>query len=163
MKNITMVGAPYELTRSDMYNEKGIVVLDTEDGTETLFPNKTSPNFVSIDMSKLLEQTPEELKTYMKNNFVDINVDSPNFLKIPINSIVELLDNEFRSVNFIPPSFNNIYDDGLDQDADLKDFDIKDAITKFCTESAYDTDTKKKLEDSLVKLYNRTIEIHAAK
>jgi len=163
MKNITMLGSPYELTRSDMYNEKGIVLLDTESGEETLYPNRTSPRFVNINMSDLLEQSPEQLKAYMRNNFVDINVDSPNFLKIPINSIVELLSNEFRSINFIPPSFSNIQEDDADQDAELKDFEIKDTITKFCSESAYDEDTKKKLRESLIKLYDRTIEIHAAK
>lgn len=163
MKNITMLGSPYELTRSDMYNQKGIVMLDTETDTETLYPNTTSPKFVSLTMTSLLEKCPDELKEYMRGNFVDIQVDSPNFLKIPINSIVELLDNEFRSINFIPPSFTNVVPDSDPQNADLKDFDIKDTITKFCAESAYDEDTKKKLEESLVKLYDRTIEIYAAK
>lgn len=164
MKNITMLGSPYELTRSDMYNQKGITILNVETDTETFYPNETSPRFVSITMTSVLEKSPEELKAYMKGNFVDIQVDSPNFLKIPINSIVELLDNAFRSINFIPPSFSNIQDDLDDTpDAELKDFDIKDTITKFCVESAYDLDTKKKLEDSLIKLYDRTIEQYAAK
>jgi len=160
--NITMLGSPYELTRSDMYNTKGIVVLDTETDTEIIFYNKISPKFINLDMSELLEKSPEEMKTYMTNNFVDVKVDSPNFLKIPVNSIVDLLDNKFRSINFIPPGFGVTLLDGT-QDTDLTDFDIKDTITRFCADSMYDPETKKRLEESLVKLYNSTIEIYASR
>jgi DNA repair exonuclease SbcCD nuclease subunit len=162
MENIVMLGTPYELTRSDMYNEKCVLVLDPDNGNELLFPNKTSPKFLNIKMSTVLEKSPNELKSIFKNNFVDIHVDSPNFLRIPVNSIVELLDDVSRSLSFIPPSFTeqNVQDMS---DENLKDFDIKDTIKKFCTESEYDDLTKAKLETALLKLYEKTLETYTHK
>lgn len=157
MENVVMLGTPYELTRSDMYNLKAIVLLDANTGEETIFPNKTSPTFMNMSMSTLLEHTPEYLSTIFKNNFVDIHVDNMNLLKISVNSIVDLIEHNYRDIKFIPP--NQYAQDVLkDSNEELRDFDIKDTMRKFCEESGYDDDTKSKLYESLIKLYDRTIE-----
>ena len=92
-------------------------------------------------------------------------MDSANFLKIPVNSIVDLLDNSFRGINFIPPSFSVVEDETQETDpnAELKDFDIKDTIKEFCDGAEYDEETKKRLYTSLMKLYDRTLEKYEMK
>lgn len=156
MRNVTMLGTPYELTRSDMYNEKAITVLDVETGTEVLYPNRTSPRFVGITMSAMLEKSPEELKAYGRNMFLDIYMDDPNFLKIPVNSIIDLLDNVFRGIKIIPPNVNGQVDHEV-RDEELKDFDIRDTIREYCAQAPYDDDMSARLEKSLMTLYDKVV------
>lgn len=156
--NITMLGTPYELTRSDMYNDKGIVVLDANTGEETFFKNDFSPRFVNIAMSEMLEKSPEQIDSIFSNNFVDVHVDSANFMKIPVNSILDLIGDSYRGISFIPPSLADTRSLQMDEDADLKDFDVRDSIDVYCNGTPYDGDIKKKLRDSLYKLYDRAKE-----
>jgi DNA repair exonuclease SbcCD nuclease subunit len=159
MENVTMLGTPYELTRSDMYNEKCVTVLDPSTGNEVHYKNTTSPRFLSMQLSTMLEKTPEYLSKHFNNNFVDIHVDNINLLKIPVNSIVDMLDGSYRDIKFIPP--NQFAMDGTDDvKKDVKDFDIKDTIREWCESSMYDQPTKDKLLSSLLKLYNSTMEAY---
>lgn len=158
--NVTMLGTPYELTRSDMYNKKGITILTPDTGEEQFFENDFSPKFINMTMTALLERSPEQLKDSFKNCFVDIRVDSANFLKIPVNSILDLLDAEYKSISFIPPGAASFDKDALMAGADdeLKDFDIMDSIKTYAENSPYDEDTKKKLVSSLTMLMQRAKE-----
>lgn len=157
MENVVMLGTPYELTRSDMYNEKCVTLLHTDDGSEVHYKNSTSPRFVSMQLSVMLEKSPEQLSKHFKNNFVDIHVDNINLMKIPVNSIVDMLDGSYRDIKFIPPNqFAADSENGTNKE--MKDFDIKDTIRQWCEESMYDEPTKERLVDSLLKLYDRTLE-----
>ena len=74
--NVTMVGNPYQMTRSDAGNKKGWYILDIESGEETFFENEHSPKFVRVRLNHLLECTLGELKAMCKNNRVDLYVPS---------------------------------------------------------------------------------------
>jgi DNA repair exonuclease SbcCD nuclease subunit len=67
-----MLGSPYQLTRSDTDNPKGITVLDLETGYEEYYDNHYSPKFVRLTFEKVLNSTPDELNPIFKNNFIDI-------------------------------------------------------------------------------------------
>jgi len=43
--NVRFVGNPYEMTRNDAGNTKGILLVDFEDGEETLYVNRVSPRW----------------------------------------------------------------------------------------------------------------------
>lgn len=158
LSNVTMLGTPYELTRSDMYNEKAVVLLDVNSGKETRFPNRTSPKFMSISMTDMLELPVSEINKMFSNNFVDVYIDNVNFMSIPVNTILDMIGFCYRSISFIPPNISNASSLNLDNEKDIKDFNIKDTIDTYCKSTLYDDETKKKLKNSLYMLYEKATE-----
>jgi len=58
--NFTFIGNPYQMTRSDMYNKKGIHIVDFENDKELYFENTYSPKFMKLNIGDLFESTVEE-------------------------------------------------------------------------------------------------------
>jgi len=90
-RNVTMVGNPYQMTRSDAGNKKGFYILDFEEANETFFENEYSPKFVRVYLNKYLDKTTKELTDICKNNRVDLYVPSSFLLKYQINPIIDIL------------------------------------------------------------------------
>jgi hypothetical protein len=89
-----MVGTPYQLTRSDSNNSKGFDLVDLETMNETFFENKVSPKFVKYNLSNLYNTRLGDLKSEIKNNFVDLyvpaSIASSNALSKLINKIQKI-------------------------------------------------------------------------
>lgn len=100
--NVNTLGSPYQLTRSDAGNPKGVTVLDLSTDKETYFVNDHSPKFISFKFVNLLDMTPAEVRSHMANNFVDIHVDSKDMFKVPVSVFLSYVETNYRTVNFRP-------------------------------------------------------------
>ena len=74
IKNINIVGCPYELSRGDADNKKGIYYLDTETGNETFFENLISPKHLKFKLEKYDKDVLDKIEKLMNNNFIDIHI-----------------------------------------------------------------------------------------
>jgi DNA repair exonuclease SbcCD nuclease subunit len=160
VKNVVMLGSPYQLTRSDIENNKSIHILHLDDNFTNVVFNNRSPKFLKLDFEKVLEMTPEELKSITDNNFVDLMVDVIKFPKMNFNQVLDMIEG-FRAFNIQP------YDNSTSPDLTNIAFPKADTLDKNVTAiyliSKYlellgdDEETKTKLMNSLNKLYNIVI------
>ncbi len=151
--NINMLGSPYEITRSDMDNVKGITLLNVSDLKETFFANDFSPKFKRLYFNDILESTPEDLEPIFNNNFVDIMIDPVMSLKAPLNILTDILQSQ-RSLKFHPYDPNQA--NSLSQqiiDIEGRQFNVLDFIKEYIENLEQDQNTKDKMYQSLVKLH----------
>lgn len=151
--NITMLGSPYELTRSDMGNQKGITLLNVSDLKETYFPNDFSPQFKRLYFNDILESTPADLDHIFRNNFVDIMIDPVMSLKAPLSILTDMIQSQ-RSLKFHPYDPNQA--NSLSQqmiDIDGRQFNVLDFIKEYIGNLEEEQDTKDKMYQSLTKLH----------
>jgi DNA repair exonuclease SbcCD nuclease subunit len=151
--NINMLGSPYEITRSDMDNRKGVTLLNVSDLKETYFPNDFSPKFKRFYFTDILESTQEDLEPLFANNFVDIMIDPVMSLKAPLNILTDILQSQ-RSLKFHP--YDPDQANSLSQqiiDIEGRQFNVLDFIKEYIENLEHDRDTKDKMYQSLVKLH----------
>jgi DNA repair exonuclease SbcCD nuclease subunit len=151
--NINMLGSPYEITRSDMDNKKGITLLNVSDLKETFFENNFSPKFKRFYFNDILESTQEDLEPLFRNNFVDIMIDPVMSLKAPLNILTDILQSQ-RTLKFHPYDPNQA--NSLSQqiiDIEGRQFNVLDFIKEYIENLEHDRDTKDKMYQSLVKLH----------
>jgi DNA repair exonuclease SbcCD nuclease subunit len=151
--NVNMLGSPYEITRSDMDNQKGVTLLNVSDLKETYFPNDFSPKFKRFYFTDILESTQEDLEPLFANNFVDIMIDPIMSLKAPLNILTDILQSQ-RSLKFHP--YDPDQANSLSQqiiDIEGRQFNVLDFIKEYIENLEHDRDTKDKMYQSLVKLH----------
>jgi UDP-2,3-diacylglucosamine pyrophosphatase LpxH len=153
--NIAMLGCPYQLTRSDAYNAKGITLLDIASGTETYWENDRSPKFIKMKFTDVVEMSPAKINALFKNNFVDIYIDAESAIKSPINLFLDLLDATYRRVDFHPLVEQNV--SVIDQ-GENDDFDFLKFVKSYIETTPYESATKDKMYDFIVKLHKLTEE-----
>lgn len=152
--NITMLGSPYEITRSDMDNSKGVTLLDIESLEETYFKNEFSPKFKRFYFDQILDSTPDELEPQFRNNFVDIMIDPVMSLKAPLNQLTDILQSQ-KSIKFHP--YDPDQANSLSQqiiDVEGRQFNVLDFIKEYVHNMDEDDSTKDKMYQSLVKLHS---------
>lgn len=151
-KKMRMLGSPYQLTRSDTGNMKGITVLDLETGEETYYENKRSPKFIRISFEKVLNSTPNELEKTFKNNFVDILVDPQMAVKVPLGLLTEYVTPPLR-ITFTPVTNPDevIIDEGF-HDLEGKNFSILDLTKIYLDNCNYEEEKKTKLYKAIQSL-----------
>lgn len=158
VRNITMLGSPYQLTRSDMENPKGITLLDLASGTETFFENGFSPKFKKFFFNQILDMTPEEVENAFRNNFVDVMIDPKMALTAPLNILTDLVTSQ-RKISFHPhdpDQVNNL--SSMIYSTEGKNFDVMDFVKEYVTNLEYDEETKTRLVSSVEKLYKITLD-----
>jgi hypothetical protein len=153
-----MLGSPYEITRSDMGNPKGITLLDLSNGEETYFPNEFSPKFKKLYFDEILDMNSLEVEELFRNNFVDIMIDPRMALKAPLNIITDTIQSQ-RKLSFHPydPEQANRLSVQI-METDGKQFNVLDFIGEYVRTIETDEDTKDKIKRSLGKLYQTVVE-----
>ncbi len=157
-ENIKMLGSPYEITRSDMGNPKGITLLDVESGEEQYFSNDHSPKFKRFYFDDILNLSPEILEPQFRNNFVDIMIDPRMALKAPLNIITETIQSQ-RRLNFHPydpENANPLTYQMLETDG--RQFSVVDFINEYVGSMELDEETRDKIKKTLSRLYHKIIE-----
>lgn len=157
--NVTMVGNPYQMTRSDAGNQKGWYILDIESGDETFMENKYSPKFIRIYLNKFLDKTIGELKELCKNNRVDLYVPSSFLLKFQINPIIDVLSEITKKLEVVPfeddLSSEDLTFDELHED---ESFNIYSLCEKYVNRiSTFDNGTKDRIMHKINSLYTNVI------
>lgn len=157
LKNINMLGSPYELTRSDCENPKFINLLDLETMDDYVFYNTHSPKFKRFYFEDIVEMTPEELISVTRNNFVDIMINPIKFPKVNFNLVIDLMEG-YRSVNLQAHETDrseNVSDNIIDSSG--RHFTILEMIEKHVSSLEEDDTEKNKILSSLNKLYSIVI------
>jgi DNA repair exonuclease SbcCD nuclease subunit len=102
--NVLYVGTPYQMDRGDSGNTKGFYVLDVSqvgEVTEKFIENVVSPKYLKYDLLNLLPLTAPELQTLIKNNFVDVQIESDLLKKFQFSQFTDLIkDYGHRSIEF---------------------------------------------------------------
>jgi len=157
IKNFNFIGNPYQMTRSDRGNRKGIWILDVESGAEEFVENNYSPKFLKFDISELYDLSLAEVKDLFRNNFVDLQIPSSLVAQYNISLLMNLLDGIPRKIE------PEIYDDGIQMEAESieidesekNDFNILHISRRFIESTNYDEEIKKKLQESILELYDK--------
>lgn len=153
---MTIVGAPYQLTRSDTDNPKGVILLDIESGQEQYFENIFSPKFIRMDFEKILNSTPNELNSIFKNNFIDILIDPQIAVKAPLGLLTDYVESPLK-ITFTPISTPDqvIVDEGF-HDLEGKNFSILDLTKLYLEKCNFEKDKKNKIYKSIEVLLKKT-------
>jgi DNA repair exonuclease SbcCD nuclease subunit len=156
--NITMLGSPYELTRSDMDNQKSITLLDLSDMNEIVYPNTFSPKFKKFYFSDILESTPDELEPKFRNNFVDIMIDPIMALKAPLSMLTDMITTQ-RFLKFHPydPEKTTTLTDQMIESEGSGQFNVLDFIKSYVESMDVIDEVKVKIISSLFKLHSIVI------
>jgi DNA repair exonuclease SbcCD nuclease subunit len=156
--NVTMVGNPYQMTRSDAGNEKGWYVLDFESGEEQFIENKYSPKFIRVHLNKYLDKSIEELKTICTNNRVDLYIPSSFLLKYQINPIIDILSGITKKLEVIPFEDDSSNGEDLDFDDAEETFNIFGLCEKYVRKiSTLDDGTKDRVMSKINTVYANII------
>ena len=150
-----MLGSPYQLTRSDTDNAKGITILDLETGDEEYYENKYSPKFTRISFDKVLNSTPTELEPVFKNNFVDILVDPELAVKVPLGLLTEYVTPPIK-ISFTPitSAEQEVVDEGF-HDLDGKSFSILELTKMYLEKCKFDDEKSAKIYKSIETLLHK--------
>ena len=89
---VVYVGSPYQMSRGDIDNQKGIYKLVLSTGELIFTPNDYSPIFQKIDITKFLNFTDKERMDALKNNYTDIVIDEVNIDKYKMGDVYEILN-----------------------------------------------------------------------
>ena len=89
---VVYVGSPYQMSRGDIDNQKGIYKLVLSTGEMIFTPNDYSPIFQKIDITKFLNFTDKERMVALKNNYTDIVIDEVNIDKYKMGDVYEILN-----------------------------------------------------------------------
>jgi DNA repair exonuclease SbcCD nuclease subunit len=158
--NFILVGNPYQMTRSDRGNQKGIYVLDLATGKHNFIPNTHSPKFVRYYINDILEMRMSDISDEITGNFVDIFIPSNVLGKYNINRFMDYLDGK---ANNLEPK---IYDEDVHIDfdeasvSDFKgEFDLLKIAEDHINSLDYDAALKERLIKSVNDLYKQTLTI----
>ena len=156
--NFILVGNPYQMTRSDRDNQKGIYLLDLKTGDHTFYENNVSPKFIRYYINNILNMRMEEIESEIKDNFVDVFIPSNVLGKYNINKFMDYLDGIARKLEPRIYDEENPYDI---EDGELSDFNgelnLMNIAAEYINSLEYDEDLKARLKISVQDLYKRTL------
>lgn len=156
--NVTLVGCPYPLTRSDINNTKGIYLLDfTKSPHKEIFiENQYSPKFLKLKLEDILEKTLEEYISIVDNNFIDILCDIKWSLNFPFSTLLDLSDN-YRKINIIvtSPDDFNLSEEGFT--TQLSSFNITKLTNSYINKTPYTKKVKTLLKQRIENLHKRVL------
>lgn len=152
VKNIFMLGSPFEMTRSDAYNKKAIYIWDLEDEfceNLQIFENNYSPRHLKLHFEEIKDLPIEDIKSLISNNFVDIYVYNSYLIQNPINSFLHKLENTARRLEtYVQYDDTDVLHHELQDASEIFSMDILNLIKKYVNnKESY----KKRLQNKLIK------------
>lgn len=158
-QNFILVGNPYQMTRSDRGNTKGIYLLDLKTGDHEFIHNDRSPIFIRYYINDIMERRMDDILNEIKDNFVDINIPSNVLGKYNINKFMDFLDGYAKKLE--PKIYDEENPIELDDDLQSSDFNgefnLMTIAADFINGLTYDDDLKEKLVKSVSDLYKQTL------
>lgn len=105
-KNLTYIGSPYHLSRSDINNKKHLIVLYySEDNTilqEKFILNTYSPRFIRLRLEEILNLSLEDLTKIIKNNYCDILVKDCDIKEFSVAKFINAIaESGYKKVEII--------------------------------------------------------------
>ena len=148
--NINVIGTPYQITRGDSGNLKGMFVLDLETGKDTFYENTVSPKFIQFTIDQIDKDQLMNIHEQSKNNFVDINIQDKllSTKSSKLTKVFHKIGENARVLNIFPieAEYGDIDDSATTLDA--KELIDKEIDKRFTGE---DNTRARKLFESLFK------------
>ena len=172
--HFTFVGSIFQMDRNDIGDQKGIFVIDTNDGTEQFFPNKVSPVFKKFSVSN--EDDIERLDELRDTkDYIDLSI-SNNLLvsnrKLRRKLEVMLEKGNFTSVDYIDDITKELVDgEEVNESIELDEngmeisvqLEYEDYIKEYILKQKYDNDKFKSGVisefDEVIKIYNENYKV----
>ena len=173
-KNFTFVGSIFQMDRNDLGNQKGIFVIDTNDGNEQFFPNKVSPVFRKFrvtnedDIDKLdeLKDTKDYIDLSISNNLLISNRKLRRKLEVMLEK------GNFASVEYIDDITKELVEgEEVNESIELDEngieisvqLEYEDYIKEYILKQKYDNDKFKSgivnEFDEVIKIYNENYKV----
>lgn len=91
--SVSYTGTPYSMDKNDVGNQKGFDILSFADGqlVEKFVPNTDSPVFVRKNLYTVLEMNTQEICDMIRNNFVEIQVDTRIANRFSVQVFMEMI------------------------------------------------------------------------
>lgn len=141
-KNFTFVGSIFEMDRNDMDNQKGIFVLDTNNGNEIFFANNISPKFKKVylmselDIEKLENISSKDwIDLYISNSILignrklrrklEIMLESGNFASVEYVDDLKLEESKNESLNDKQPIEEKVVSLNLEYDNIIREYIVE--------------------------------------
>lgn len=151
--NIRVLGSPYQITRSDSGDIKGVWLVDFGDEKETFFENTVSPKFIKIKLSNLLTYRFSDIKRIFHNNFIDVLITSDDAVNFPFSKLLDVLVNiKYRKLNYIVVTNEQMEDY---EDSDYEEFDLLGLTNAYIDDLKYNDSIKTKMKDYVSVLFER--------
>jgi len=156
--NFILVGNPYQMTRSDRDNQKGIYILDLENDTHKFIENNYSPIYIKYYIRDILELNISDIKNEITGNFADIYIPTNILGAYNINKLMDYLDGVAKKLEPKIYDEDNPIENGEFQTSDFSsEINLMSIANDFINNQSYDDDLKDRLKKSLVALYNEVI------
>lgn len=154
---ITLIGSPYQMTRSDIGNKKGVYIVDLESFEETFLENNYSPEYITANFESLLELSREHISAIFKNKFVDLKVTRKWLEELDIPGFVQSLNTQ-RSIQIVETEEDESINFDVDFDFEFENeatpkFDILSLSKELIGNLEYDEETKNKVENKITLLF----------
>lgn len=166
-KNFVFVGSNFQMDRNDYGDQKGLFVIDVNDGSEEFIENNISPVFKKVRVTS--EDDIEELeKLKDTKDYIDISI-SNNLLvsnrKLRRKLEILLECGNFTSIDYIDDITNDLEDEeeNLNESLDENDIDIsikldyEEYVKEYITKQKYENNKFKK---GVIKEYDEIINIY---
>lgn len=157
--NFVLVGNPYQMTRSDRGNQKGIYLLDLSTGDHRFIVNDKSPIFIRYYINDILNKRMGDILSEIQGNFVDIFIPSKILGTCNINKFMDFLDGHAK--NLEPKIYDE--DNPIEIDDDIHasdftgDFNLMNISAEFINSLNYEDELKERLIKSVSDLYKQTL------
>lgn len=153
-QNIVMIGSPYHLNRSDIDNQKRLILYEPGNPDYIEWKNDYSPVFKEYDYYDIDSITLNSFLNSCKNNFIDLHVPEEILAECDLNPIITEVDNVSRSIDIFG------YDSSIKKDESDIDIehgmDIMSLVEKHLKDSSYSknlkTEIKKSIKDYISKI-----------
>lgn len=157
LSNVTFVGPPYSMTRSDVGNSKGFHVLDTETMKVKFYENPVCPKFLKVAAKDIINMKLADFKRLVDNNFVDVIVDFHSSPDFPYQELARLVEGRARGLH--PVGERKAVEAPIEseQTEEGSSMDVLQLGSMFIDSMRYDQKIKTKLNKALEELYKRAM------
>jgi DNA repair exonuclease SbcCD nuclease subunit len=154
-EKVTMLGCPYQLTRSDRNNKKYVLLFDPANSERVEFENNFSPKHLMFDFSSLLHKTPKQIGRLFENHFVDVVVDPKMMMKVPMGVFADEIPRTYRRLE---PHLT-VEENRLNENAELSSspIGIERLIEIYVSSLEYDRQMKDRMVGDLKELYKNAL------
>ncbi len=159
LRNVHMLGNPYQMTRSDGGNRKGWHVLDVPTDSLRFVENEVSPAFKRVHLPQWNDRPLDELLEECKGHMVDLYVPNSWFVKgYAVSAVSAAVSEVTRSLDVVP------YDEGRTDEPPPLDAGSQFSMMDMCRRyvggmGSIDAPTREKVVRKLEELYKQTADL----
>lgn len=159
--NVVYLGPPYQLSRGDIDNIKGIYIFDFSDDSLNFYENRYSPFFYSVKFDDILVMKSKEKELLFKNNFVDVICKEQDINKKEFNKFLKEIDG-YKKLNIITDTEEKMNVDFFLSENDLIEFDIKNFLEGYIDSMEYNEKMKVLIKKKVFTLYDKVLNTGAS-